>query len=117
MPDLTITISDDDLTQLHARGAELGLTPQRFAQIIVHRSLSNSLAKRDLENLADRGRRQREILKLLDTRQTTGPKGTPTLTMKERRHLAHKHGVAVRTISRDLDAVIPALVTPEAVAS
>lgn len=112
MPDLTITVSDEELSQLTTMGAALGQTARKVAQSILHRNL-NVAGKRplvpNLERAADRGRRQLEIMIMIRRRRRLGPKGTPILTMAERAQLAQKHGVTVRTITRDLEVAVLAL--------
>jgi hypothetical protein len=104
MPEMTITISDDDLAQLGRLSSGQDATRRRrYVERIVHRSLNVDRTKPLVSNVqrsALRARRQLEIAQLLRRRRP------PTLSMKERAELARKYGTSVRTITRDLEVAL-----------
>lgn len=106
MPDLTLTLTDDDLAHLAQLGAELGLTAKRMAERIVHRGLTKTSKTPPVSNMqraADRAHRQLEITKRIGRRKK------PTLSMAERAALALQFGTSIRTITRDLEVAQRAL--------
>lgn len=99
MPELTITVSDDDLARLCDAGAQLGTTVEQLGAAFIHRGLMYQRAgprPNTQAQAAARALRQLELARVLRAR------GETPMTWAEKQRLAQHFGVTERTLYRDL---------------
>lgn len=101
MPDITLTLTDEEMAQLNASARANNLPPKRMAWQIIKRQLAKANQTPRSSPKARSNDRMGRQLALVDHLEQLPP--GHELTREQKRELAQRFKVAERTIYRDIE--------------